>query len=158
MTSQQTATNTTELLLSNLNDECEALRAFVVLLEDEQRALLGQHTEKLLPLSEAKIQLADKITALARVRQQHLQAGGLDMAEWLKRNAAQGLPTWQETRRLAAHLQRLNQTNGELIQIKLRYNQQALGVLYGAAQSTAGLYGADGQPNQPSASRVLGSV
>lgn len=157
MTSQQAATNTTELL-SNLNDECEALRAFVVLLEDEQRALLGQHTEKLLPLSEAKIQLTDKITALATTRQQYLQAGGLDMAAWLKENATQGLPTWQEARRLAAHLQRLNQTNGELIQIKLRYNQQALGVLYGAAQSTAGLYGADGQPNQPSASRILGSV
>jgi flagella synthesis protein FlgN len=55
-------------------------------------------------------------------------------------------------------VQRLNQTNGELIQIKLRYNQQALGVLYGAVQSAAGLYGADGQPNLPSGSRTLGSV
>jgi flagella synthesis protein FlgN len=80
------------------------------------------------------------------------------MAEWLQQNAPQALPLWQEARQLATHVHRLNQTNGELIQIKLRYNQQALGVLYGAAQSAAGLYGADGQPNLPSGSRTLGSV
>jgi flagellar biosynthesis protein FlgN len=152
------ADKTTAEILSNLNDECTSLRAFVVLLEDEQRTLLGQHTEELLPLAEAKIQLTNKIAALAAARQQSLPAGVRDMPEWLKRNAPQGLPKWQEVRQLAAHVQRLNQTNGELIQIKLRYNQQALGVLYGAAQSTAGLYGANGQPNLPSGSRTLGSV
>lgn len=152
------ANNTTTEFLSNLNDECATLRAFVVLLEDEQRILLGQHIEELLPLAEAKIQLANKITALSAARQRHLPKGNPDMPEWLKLNAPQVLPTWLEARQLAAHVQRLNQTNGELIQIKLRYNQQALGVLFGAAQSAAGLYGADGQPNQPSASRTLGSV
>lgn len=148
---------TTELL-SNLNDECAALRTFVVLLEDEQRVLLGQHTEELLPLADAKIQLTNKISRLSAARQRYLPEGIDNTAEWLKRNAPQGLPAWQEARKLAAHVQRLNQTNGELIQIKLRYNQQALGVLYGAAQSTAGLYGANGQPNLPSGSRTLGSV
>jgi flagella synthesis protein FlgN len=144
--------------LSNLNDECATLRAFVVLLEDEQRTLLGQHTDELLPMAEAKIQLANKITTLSTARQRHVPAGTSNMADWLKLNAPQALPKWLEARQLAAQVQRLNQTNGELIQIKLRYNQQALGVLYGAAQSTAGLYGADGQPNQISASRALGSV
>jgi len=150
--------NTTTEFLSNLNDECATLRAFVVLLEDEQRTLLGQHSEELLPMAEAKIQLANKITSLSAARQRHVPAGTKDMAEWLKQNAPQALPKWQEARQLAAHVHRLNQTNGELIQIKLRYNQQALGVLFGAAQSAAGLYGADGQPNQISASRTLGSV
>jgi flagella synthesis protein FlgN len=144
--------------LSSLNDECATLRAFVVLLEDEQRILLGQHSEELLPLAEAKIQLANKISNLSSARLRLVPAGIQDMAEWLKKNAPQALPTWLEAHQLAAHVQRLNQTNGELIQIKLRYNQQALGVLYGAAQSTAGLYGADGQPSLPSGSRVLGSV
>ncbi|ADE10802.1 flagella synthesis protein FlgN [Sideroxydans lithotrophicus] len=157
MTAQQTDISTTEFL-SNLNDECAALRAFVVLLEDEQRCLLGQRTEELLPLAEAKVQLTNKIAALAEARQRFLPPGTNDMAGWLKRNVPQGLTAWQETRQLATQVYRLNQTNGELIQIKLRYNQQALGVLYGAAQGTAGLYGADGQPNQPSASRMLGSV
>jgi flagella synthesis protein FlgN len=152
-----TNTSTTEFL-SNLNDECTSLRAFVVLLEDEQRILLGQHTEELLPLAEAKIQLTNKIANLSAARQKYLPEGSRNMVEWLKQNAPQGLPTWQEARQLAVHVQNINMTNGELIQIKLRYNQQALGVLYGAAQSTAGLYGADGQPNLPSGSRTLGSV
>jgi flagellar biosynthesis protein FlgN len=152
------ANKTAAEILSNLNDECTALLAFVVLLEDEQRVLLGQHTEELLPLAEAKIQLTNKIAALSAARQRSLPEGTRDMLEWLKRNAPQGIPKWRETRQLATRVQSLNQTNGELIQIKLRYNQQALGVLYGAAQSTAGLYGADGQPNLPSGSRNLGSV
>lgn len=157
MTAKPTNGPTAELL-SNLNDECAALREFVVLLENEQRVLLGQHTEELLPLAEAKIQLTSKIAALSAARQRYLPEDTGNMAEWLKRNAPQCLPAWQQARQLAAQVQRLNQTNGEMIQIKLRYNQQALGVLYGAAQSTAGLYGADGQPNLPSGSRTLGSV
>ena len=157
MTTKSSSAPATEFL-SSLNDECETLRAFVVLLEDEQRTLLGQHTDELIPLAEAKVQLANKISTLSSARLKLVPAGIQDMAEWLKKNAPQVLPKWQEARQLAAHVQRLNQTNGELIQIKLRYNQQALGVLYGAAQSTAGLYGADGQPNIPSGSRTLGSV
>jgi flagella synthesis protein FlgN len=144
--------------LSNLNDECAALGAFVVLLEDEQRTLLGQHSEALLQLAEAKIQLANKIATLSEARRHILPAGTRDTVEWLRKNAPQGLPKWHEARQLAAHAHRLNQTNGELIQIKLRYNQQALGVLFGAAQSAAGLYGADGQTSLPSSSRPLGSV
>lgn len=157
MTDIKTPTSPAEFL-SNLNDECVALSAFVVLLEDEQRTLLGQHSEELLRLAEAKVQLADKIAAYAAARKAYLPEGTRDTVEWLKKNAPQGLPKWQETRQLAAHAHRLNQTNGELIQIKLRYNQQALGVLYGAAQSAAGLYGADGQTSLPTASRKLGSV
>ena len=157
MTDKQKSFSETEFL-SSLNDECTSLRAFVVLLEDEQRILLSQHIEELLPLAEAKIQLTNKIAALSATRQRSLPEGMLDMPKWLKRNAPQGIPKWKETRQLAAHVQTLNQTNGELIQIKLRYNQQALGVLYGAAQSTAGLYGPDGQPNLPNGSRTLGSV
>ena len=134
------------------------MRAFVVLLEDEQRILLGQHTEELLPLAETKINLASKIASLSAARRRYLPEDTRKTEEWIKQHVPQGLPKWHEARQLAAHVQRLNQTNGELIQIKLRYNQQALGVLYGAAQSAAGLYGADGQPNLPSGSRTLGSV
>lgn len=150
--------NPTTAFLSGLNDECAALRAFVVLLEDEQRTLLGQHSEELQPLAEAKTQLADKIAALAATRRGFLPQGTRDTVEWLRKNAPQGLPTWQEARRLAAQAHSLNKTNGELIQIKLRYNQQALAALAGAAQNAAGLYGADGQASLPSTTRTLGSV
>jgi flagella synthesis protein FlgN len=157
LTDKQAPVTATEFL-SSLNDECAILQAFVVLLENEQRTLLGQHTEELLPLAESKIQLANKIATLSAARRRYLPEEPRNVEEWIKKHFPQGLPKWQEARQLATHVQRLNQTNGELIQIKLRYNQQALGVLYGAAQSAAGLYGADGQPNQPSTSRTLGSV
>lgn len=157
MTDKPAPVSATEFL-SSLNDECATLRAFVVLLEDEQRTLLGQHAEELLPLAETKIQLANKISTLSTARRRYLPEGARETEEWIKKHVPQGLQIWHEARQLAVHVQRLNQTNGELIQIKLRYNQQALGVLYSAAQSAAGLYGADGQPNQPSTSRTLGSV
>ena len=156
MTHQKNAASAA--FLSHLNDECTALRAFVALLEDEQRILVGQNSEDLLPLAEAKMQLANKVADLSGARRKALPQGTRDTAEWLRQNAPQGLPKWQEVRQLAENAHRLNQTNGELIQIKLRYNQQALGALYGAAQSAAGLYGANGQPNLPTASRTLGSV
>ncbi|MFH0933635.1 MAG: flagellar protein FlgN [Pseudomonadota bacterium] len=144
--------------LAGLNDECAALRAFVVLLEDEQRTLLGTHPEELLPLAEAKTKLAEKVGALSTARRNFLPPGTRDTVEWLKKNAPQGLPVWQEARQLAAKAHSINQTNGELIQIKLRYNQQALAALAGAAQNAAGLYGADGQTSLPSTPRTLGSV
>ena len=149
---------TTAELLSNLNDECSVLRTFVVLLENEQSILLGQNSEELLPLAEAKTQLANRVGTLSEARRKVMPEGTHDTVEWLKQNAPQGLSAWDDARQLAANAHRLNQTNGELIQIKLRYNQQALGVLYGAAQNAAGLYGADGQPNLPVSSRILGSV
>lgn len=144
--------------LSKLNDECAALRAFVVLLEDEQRILLGQHSDELLPLSEAKTKLTDKILTLSTARQKSLPQGMTDTQEWLKRNAPQGQKVWEEIRQLAANAQRINKINGELIQTKLRYNQQALGALSSAAQSAAGLYGADGQTSLPNVGRTHGSV
>ena len=145
-------------MLSKLKDECAKFRAFVVLLEDEQKVLLGQDPESLLPMAEAKSKLTEKLSALARERQEVLGTQTRDMQEWLKRHEPNGLPLWQEIRQLAMQAHSLNQTNGELIKIKLRYNQQALGVLYGAAQSAAGLYGPDGQTNLPSGGRTLGSV
>jgi flagella synthesis protein FlgN len=152
-----TPTSNTEFL-SKLNDECATLRTFVVLLEDEQRTLLGQQTEELLPLAEAKMQLANKISTLSEARQRQLPQGMTDTQEWIKRNVPQGQKLWDEIRQLATKSQLINKINGELIQTKLRYNQQALSALYSASQSAAGLYGADGQTSLPSASRTLGSV
>ncbi len=152
------AANKTKEILASLDEERATLRAFVVLLEDEQRTLLGHNTDELMAQAETKIQLANKVSALAKARLQNLPAATPDMATWLKQHAPQGLPAWNEIRQLAAKLQELNQLNGELIQIKQRYNQQAINALFGAVQSTAGLYGADGQTNTPSASRPLGSV
>jgi len=144
-------------LLDRLNDERDALRAFVVLLEQEQQVLLGTDTEPLLALAQSKTRDTDKLIALSQERRLSLPDTGNSIG-WLQKNAPKGLALWHEIRQLADHAQRLNQTNGELIQNKMRYNQQALSVLFGATQHAAGLYGPDGQPNLPSSGRILGSV
>jgi flagella synthesis protein FlgN len=67
---------------------------------------------------------------------------------WLQTNNKAAVPIWQEIRGLAERARQLNLSSGELIQMKLRHNQQALTVL-GKASSKANLYGSDGQPNFP---------
>jgi flagellar biosynthesis/type III secretory pathway chaperone len=47
--------------------------------------------------------------------------------------------------------------HGELINSKMRNNQQALNVLFNSAKNAAGLYGPDGQANLNSSGRHLGS-
>lgn len=76
---------------------------------------------------------------------------------WLKANSPQGLAVWQENLALAERAQQLNHANGELIQMKLRRNQQLLTVLSNAVNK-ANLYGPDGQASfSPGSGRSLGS-
>lgn len=148
-------------VLSLLKNERAALHAFVVLLEKEQQTLLDNDAEALLSLAELKNQSANKLNEIANQRRQLLMMPKeevSDVAAWMQRYAPQDIASWEEVRQLAAQAYHLNQTNGEVIQLKLRSNQQALTVLLGAAQSTAGLYGRDGQPNlSATTGRTLGS-
>jgi flagella synthesis protein FlgN len=143
-------------ILARLSDERDALRAFVVLLEREQEILLGTDTDALLPLAEQKTRASDDIHTRARERRQSLP-DSVSTEKWLQANSPTGLALWHEVRQLAEQAQRQNHLNGELIQIKMRYNQQALVALVGATQHAAGIYGADGQPALPSSGRTLGS-
>lgn len=141
---------------ARLHNERDALLAFVALLQQEQQALIASDTEALLPLSEKKTKSADALAAIAREHRESLP-DPLTTEQWLQDNSPQGLPLWHEILQLAEQSQQLNQLNGELIQIKMRYNQQALVALVGATQHVAGLYGPDGQTNLPSSGRTLGS-
>lgn len=144
---------------SRLHDERDALNAFVTLLETEQGILTSEDTSPLLDLAESKSKSANRLTAIINARRDALRnTGGLDMSSWLQSVAPNALPIWREILLLAERAQQLNNTNGELIQVRMRHNQQALGVLHSAASNSAGLYGRDGQPNLPSARRTLGTV
>jgi flagella synthesis protein FlgN len=146
---------------SLLNNERAAVGAFIVLLEAEQSALLEGDTDKLLASVEEKNRSAAKLNDLSEQRRRALPSDvtNLNFDKWLQQHEPSGAAIWQDLRRLATQAHQLNQTNGELIQIKLRYNQQALGVLFGAAQNAAGLYGRDGQTNSlPSSAHIFGSV
>lgn len=135
------------------------MRAFVALLQKEQETLLNQDSEQLLVIAESKTQAANKLAEIANARRQYLKSNftRLDTLAWLLQFAPSSRPVWDEIRELAAQAHHLNQTNGEVIQLKLRSNQQALSTLLGATKSAAGLYGRDGQPSLPVSGRILGS-
>ena len=145
-----------------LHAERDALISFVALLETEQQALIGANTEKLVALSDSKIQAANELGKLAVERKNELNTCGASegagsATAWLKSNALELLPIWQSIQQLAGKAQQMNRTNGILIQSRLRHNQQALMALQNAARTTSGLYGPDGQPHLETSGRILGS-
>lgn len=147
-----------ENAIRNLNTELATLRKFVALLTSEQQFLLSNDTDSLLTMSEVKTQVANQLMSIANIRRNSLLQNDIDsMEKWLSKYTPNTLPLWTSIRDLAAQAQQLNTTNGELINAKIRNNQQALGALYSATQSVAGLYGPDGQSNIGSTGRHLGS-
>ena len=146
-------------LTFHLKNESSSLRAFISLLEKEQQALLTQDNELLLTLADEKNQATHKLIELSNLRRRsiNLTAANTDTTAWIEKNAPGCLNAWKELRELAKQAHQLNQTNGEVIQLKLRSNQKALTVLLGANENAAGLYGRDGQPNLPVAGRTLGN-
>ncbi len=141
-------THFNEVLLA-LTAERKQLREFVSLLQREQTALVENTTDELLELAEQKSTLALVLTkfvetrnALLRTRIAQLNADSIDA--WLQHQEPQGLAIWQEILQLGKQARQFNQSSGELIQMKLRHNQQALTAL-GNAVNKANLYGPDGQ-------------
>jgi flagellar biosynthesis protein FlgN len=145
-------------LSSQLQDELDALRAFADLLEKEQQVLLKADVDGLIELVDQKNGLIAKLVKLSHARRQSFTAGASESEteDALHRVAPRALPLWREIRKLSTRAQHLNQTNGEMIQARLRYSQQALAVLHNAANSI-GLYGANGQPSLPGSGRTLGT-
>lgn len=144
---------------SLLNHERAALRAFVDLLQKEQQCLLNQDSDELIRLADAKTLSANKLAELANARRQLQNSADahLDTAAWVLKHAPSSRTAWDEIRKLAEHAHHLNQTNGEVIQLRIRSNQQALTALLGAAKNIAGVYGRDGQPNLGISGRTLGT-
>ncbi|GAB1234957.1 flagella synthesis protein FlgN [Ferrigenium sp. UT5] len=144
-------------ILQLIDTERDALRAFIVLLEREQHVLLSSDTDPLLELAKQKMHLAETLATSVRQRQTLFPAATAAIEPWLHQNAPTALTAWQDLRQLAAHAGQLNRSNGELIQIGQRYNQQALQALISSSQHAAGLYGPNGQPCTPGSGRTLGS-
>jgi len=149
-------------LLAALAAEHAALLNFMGLLEREQGMLVENRTDRLLELSEQKTTDALSLNELAETRRNLLQKNIPEFSvgavhAWLAAHNPQGLAVWHEVLALAERAQQLNRTNGELIQMKLRHNQQSLTVLSNAVNK-ANLYGSNGQPSfSPGSGRSLGS-
>lgn len=149
-------------LVAALAAERAALLKFVALLEREQGLLMENQNDQLLELSEQKSGEAIELNKLAEARRalmkQHIPQLTADgVRTWLATHSADGLSLWQEIVALAERAQVVNNANGEVIQMKLRHNQQSLSVLSNAVNK-ANLYGPDGQTSFSSGSgRSLGS-
>jgi len=150
-------------LLAALTAERDALHSFADLLEHEQKLLIENQTDQLLELAEKKSAHAINLGELGESRRTLLRRDIPELSietirTWLERHSAQCLAIWLEIRALAERAHQLNHTNGELVQMKLRHNQQALSVL-SKAVNRANLYGPDGQTSfSPGSGRSLGSV
>lgn len=142
---------------TRLTEERTALQAFVGLLEREQQILLSPDAEPLLDLSTEKTRAAEALTALVKKRAQYLSAGPGEIEAWLRSNAAIALDVWKDIQKMGAQAQQMNKTNGDLIQVRMRYNQQALQALLGASEQAAGLYDPKGKASLPTSGRPLGS-
>lgn len=149
-----------ELLVRELSD----LRRFCALLTEERRVLNGAEAERLGDIANEKSSLAAQLNRVEARRDALLvklgfARGRAGTEAWLA--SLPGAETerrqWSELLQLAAQARDENETNGRLIGILLRQNQDALSVLLsGGADS---IYGTDGQQRTlPDAKRSLGSA
>lgn len=147
-------------LAAHLSAERDALRAFIALLETEQKDLVGGRMEQLLDLADRKTRAAQELNRMEGERKDKLRARRVagSPEDWLRTQAEADLrQSWNDILQLAGQAQEINRTNGILIQTRLRHNQQALTVLYKASSDVQGLYGPDGQTHISPAGRSLGS-
>lgn len=143
---------TQDAWIDALTAEQAVLERFLQVLETEQRHLVQGTTDALVELSQQKTQLAHQLGQLAAQRRILQPAPGVP-APCAHPHAQ---PLWARLIQLAEQAERMNRTNGELIQVKLRLNQQALSILTGAAIQ-GNVYGPDGHPAGTSGGRKLGS-
>ena len=149
-------------LLAILSTERAQLKSFVTLLEREQKMLVENSTDLLLDLSKQKTDAAISLQGLTDARSTLLlnnipEITTANINSWLLKHCPTDSTIYTEILSLGKQAHQLNRTNGELIQMKLRHNLQALSVLNNAAKK-ANLYGSDGQPSlSPNGGRSLGS-
>ena len=154
---------TTAEFISQMHAERTALHAFIRLLESEQQALLNEQTEQIQALADNKTKMVQELISLVNARRNGMLIRGIkfepgSMQTWLQTHTAINLTTWHEILQMATQAQHMNRTNGELIQVKMRHNQQTLTMLHNATHSVNGLYGPDGQPSLSASGRILNSV
>ena len=152
-------------LLAAIAAETAALQRFTAVLEEEQKLLIGGNADAVLPLLEKKTALIAELGAAGQQREAALQALGVAeirkdaMEAWFAAAPADFQARWQTLLELAQTANRINSTNGQLINTRLQYNQQALSILMNAAGNLGDdTYGPDGHKTTGSGSRTLGSA
>jgi flagella synthesis protein FlgN len=152
------------LLTSAIAAETAALQRFIAVLEEEQKLLINGDADAVLPLLEKKTGFIAELGAAGQQREAALQELGIEARKeaieaWFAGAPADFQVQWQKLLELAQTANRLNSTNGQLINTRLQYNQQALAVLMNAAGNLGDdTYGPDGHKTAGAGSRTLGSA
>jgi flagella synthesis protein FlgN len=135
-----------DVLVRELTD----LKRFCELLEEERKALTGTQADRLPDIAKEKAALVGQLNQLETRRDTLLIKNGFakgrsGIEAWLASlpNASSDRHRWTELLKLAAQARDGNETNGKLINILLKQNQDALSVLLSGG--TDSIYGADGQ-------------
>jgi len=143
--------------------ELTSLQRFRALLEQERQALTGIQADALPSIVEEKAKLAAVLSALEAGRDELLVQAGRSkgrtgMEAWLKNcpNPATENQRWAELLELAAKARQENETNGRLINLLLKQNQDALSILLSGGGGS--IYGPDGQQRNMTGNRSLGSA
>lgn len=147
-------------LLRTVEAEADAVLRFVDLLQLEQIALTKGEVDQLAALIEQKNAVANELGAFAAQRNaalaaQGLTADGAGITAWCQGHPADTrvATAWSRILSLASEARELNRVNGDLIQIRMQHNTQALEALLGTSQRL-NLYGPDGQTAGPSSRRI----
>ena len=150
-----------ELFVERCRDETEMVSRLIVLLEQEQGALVAGDIMQLEPLADSKTLVLEALAEKGKARQlltRQLGLSGLtEVRAWVadKQEARQAWVMLEDTMQKA---QVLNQFNGRYIDQGLETTQRALKALKAAAAATMG-YGRDGsQAPLPVGGRHLGSA
>jgi len=149
---------------ATLRDEQQLIRSIVELMQKEQQFLISADADGLAALVPGKLQLAQRLGDLSRMRHRALAAAGFPASEdgmepWLAvgGNHAHRVD-WDRLLDATREAKELNRVNGMLVARQLAHTQGALNALRGPAAGAAGVYGPGGQTvaSGPSRRYVVG--
>lgn len=142
--------------------ELGGFQEFLQLLQQEQGALIKGDADQLLQLAARKSELVETLAGFSAQRISCISAAGCEnsasgIAAYLDTIKAQTATRelWSKLLDLAREADRINRSNGILIDTRLRHNQQTLSVLHSAANPAVSLYGPDGQISGAASGRQL---
>lgn len=151
-------------LEQTLAAEARLLGQFTALLETEREALTVGNTEELPAIGEQKEKLAIELTAVARQRNALLASLGHaadrpGVEAWIARHPKneRAAGYWREILATAARAKEQSRVNGQLIELRMQYNRQALDILR-RQDNALNLYGPDGRSAAPGDRRIDDAV
>lgn len=136
-----------DLLLRELAD----VRRFCALLDEERKVLTGAQADRLPDIAAAKSSLAEQLSQFeiqrsAVLTRDGFPSGRAGVEAWLasRPHAVAERSHWSQLKELAVQARNENETNGQLINLLLKQNQEALSALLAGGGES--IYGSDGQP------------